>query len=58
MEVYNDLVAKSKMLDRIAGVVKRYANSPSSTVYECVVKMDARERTLTETVQKLKQKRN
>lgn len=47
IEEYNTLKTHSQMLGRIASVVSRFARRPTTTTYEAVVKLDARERALT-----------
>ena len=42
------------MLGRIASVVRRYAKTPTTTTYECVLKLHERERNLSAKVQALK----
>jgi hypothetical protein len=46
IEQYDQLKSHSDMLGRIASVVRRYANKPTTTTYECVVKLNERERKL------------
>jgi hypothetical protein len=46
IEQYDRLKAHSDMLGLIASVVRRYANKSTTTTYECVVKLDERERKL------------
>lgn len=51
IEQYNLLISHSDMLGRIAAVVGRYANTPTTTTYECVVKLNNRERKLNAKIQ-------
>ena len=51
---YDQLKADSAMLGRIASVVSRYAKTPTTTTYECVVKLNERERKLSEMNRKRK----
>jgi hypothetical protein len=51
IEQYNQLKDQSEMLRRIAAVVVRYAHTPTTTTYECVVKLDERERKLSAKIQ-------
>ena len=46
LEEYKALRNHSLMLGRIAGVVRRYARTPETTTYECVVALDARVKNL------------
>lgn len=41
-EEYQELKRHSAMLSSIAGVVGRYAHTPATTTYECVVALNAR----------------
>ena len=50
IEQYNELKAHSAMLGRIAAVVSRFARTPTTTTYECVVKLNERERNLSEKI--------
>lgn len=43
---YQRLKDHSAMLGRIAGVVSRYAHTPETTTYECVVALNERVRKL------------
>lgn len=54
IEEYNNLRSCKTMLGRISSVVSRYAKTPATTTYECVVKLNERERKLTETLKELK----
>ena len=45
-EEYQRLKDNSAMLDRIAGVVMRYAHTPQTTTYQCVVALNERVRKL------------
>ena len=51
IEQYNQLKAHSDMLGRIASVVRRFASKPETTTYECVVKLNERERKLAAKIQ-------
>lgn len=57
IEEYNNLKSHSNMLGRIASVVSRYAKTPTTTTYECVVKLNERERKLTDTLKRMKEAR-
>ena len=50
VDQYDQLTAHSVMLGRIASVVSRYAKTPMSTTYECVVALNDRERELSKKV--------
>lgn len=43
---YQRLKDHSAMLSQIAGVVSRYAHTPETTTYQCVVALNERVRTL------------
>lgn len=50
VEQYDQLKSHSAMLGRIASVVSRYAKTPTTTTYECVVALDKRQRELAKKV--------
>jgi hypothetical protein len=50
-EEYQRLKNHSAMLGRIASVVRRYAHTPQTTTYECVLALNERERKLSAKVQ-------
>lgn len=45
-EEYHRLTEHSAMLGRIASIVSRYAHTPETTTYECVVALNERVRKL------------
>jgi hypothetical protein len=51
IEQYKQLIHQSEMLRRIAAVVVRYARTPTTTTYECVVKLGERERKMSAKIQ-------
>ena len=51
IEHYNELKAHSAMLGRIASVVGQFARTPTTTTYECVLKLNERERKLSAKIQ-------